>query len=66
MSIKISILFRLMCSYKDRTVKDFYANQYNIQANEKDDEANADQLYDTTREQMLKRVTCRVDLCLVI
>jgi len=35
-----------MYSYKDRTMNDFYANQYNIQATEKDDDANANHLYD--------------------
>jgi len=36
-----------MCSLKDQTINDFYANQYNIQATEKDDDASANHLYDT-------------------
>jgi len=49
MSSIIPILFHLMCSYKDQTMNDFYANQYrpNIHSTEKDDDANANHLYDT-------------------
>jgi len=42
----IPILFNLMCSYKDRTINDFNAKQYNIQATEKGDHANSNHLYD--------------------
>jgi len=47
MSSIIPILFHLKCSYKDRTLNNFYANQYNIQATEKDDDANANHLHNT-------------------
>jgi len=43
-------------------MNDFYANQYNNQATEKDDHADADYLYDPAWADV-KEMTCRANLC---
>ena len=42
--INTSILCYLTYSYRDHTINDFYADQYNNQATGKDDHADADHL----------------------
>jgi len=44
-------------------MNDFYANQYNDQATEKDDHASQVTCTILRREQMVKGMTCRTNLC---